>query len=171
VVAIIIAIIVTIFSFGSAGSAAVIVAAAIIAGITNSVAKAVDSVCGLMLVAEQLRHPLAARFAAAVSQISKALQNVTRNNRYDTVAADAALREILQALRTIEGLGRESAQVIGPCTGDPDAVYQCGRQLSPLLARLAEILQTMRLLSADQQQAAIRALQTANLVLTRPRIS
>jgi hypothetical protein len=42
--------------------------------------------------------------------------------------------------------------------------------MGPLLSRLAEILQTMQLLSADQTQAAIRTLQNATLVLTRPRV-
>ena len=163
-VVIIIAIVVTVFTMGAAAPAA------IAGSLGISLSSAVRSIADLMIAAEQKGHPLAGRFAAAVSQIPRTLQDFTRANRYDTVAVDAALSAILQSVRTIEGLARESEQMIGPCTGDPDAVYQCAQQMGPLLSRLADILQTMRLLSSDQTQAAIRALQTATVVLTKPRL-
>jgi hypothetical protein len=164
IVLVIIAIVVTMFTFGAAAPAGV----AFIIG--ASLSSAVAVIANLMLVAAQKGHPLAGRFGAAVSVIPRTLQDFTRAARYDAVALDAALRAILQSVTTIEGLGRESEQMTGPCTGDPDAVYQCARQMGPLLSRLAEILQTMQLLSADQTQAAIRTLQNATLVLTRPRV-
>jgi hypothetical protein len=166
VIIVVIAIVVTVFTFGSAAPAAVAGAGSLI-GV--SVSSAVGSIANLMMVAEQKGHPLSGRFSSAVSQIPRTLQDFTRANRYDSVALDAALRSILQSVSTIEGLGRESEQMTGRCTGDPAAVYQCGQQMGPLLSRLADILQTMRLLSADQTQAAVRVLQTATAVLTRPR--
>jgi hypothetical protein len=165
VVLVVVAIVVTVFTFGAAAPAAV---AGSFIGV--SLSSAVGAIANLMTVADQKGHPLAGRFAAAVSQIPRTLQEFTRANRYDTVALDAALRSILQSVSTIEGLGRESAQVTGRCTGDPDAVYQCAQQMGPLLSRLADILQTMRLLSNDQTQAAIVALHNATVVLTKPRL-
>jgi hypothetical protein len=177
VVAIIVAIVVTVFTFGAGAPAGAGIVAGAVAGFTSPIKailiSAVESIsmsiCNLMFTAEQRGHPLAGQLAAAVSQIPQALKQFTNANRYDSLAVDAALRAILQALRTIDALGRASGQMTGPCTGDPNAVYQCGQQLGPLLARLGEILQTSRLLSSEQTQAAIRALQTAKAVLTKPR--
>ena len=167
IILVVIAIVVTVFSFGSGAPAALSGAASLI-GV--SVSSAVGSIANLMIAAAQKGHPLAGRFSAAVSQIPRTLQDFTRASRYDSVALDAALRSILQSMATIEDLGRESAQMTGRCTGDPDAVYQCAQQIAPLLSRLAEILQTMRLLASDQTQTAIRTLQTATVVLTKPRL-
>jgi hypothetical protein len=165
VVLVIIAIVVSVFTFGAGAPAAI---SSSLIGV--SVSSAVGSLLNLMAVAQQKGHPLAGKLAAAVAQISRTLQDFIRANRYDRSALDAALRSILQSVSTIESLSRESAQMSGRCTGDPDAVYQCAQQMGPLLSRLAEILQTMRLLSSDQTQAAVRTLRTASVVLTKPRL-
>jgi hypothetical protein len=138
-------------------------------GVSLALIAIVAAIISVATAAVQKAHPLAGQLGAALFQASKAFDNFARGNRYDTVATDAALRAILQSLHTIEGLGRESERMTVPCTGDPDAIYQCGQQMGPLLSRLADILQTMRLLADDQRQSAIRVLLAGRTALSRPR--
>jgi hypothetical protein len=117
----------------------------------------------------ETKLPLAARFASAVSQMTDALRTFASATRQDENAAHQALTTIHQAIQKLERVTLATASLRGSCVGDPHAIYDCCRQMNPLLANLRGILDTAQLLQTNERQAALRAVQAAQSALRKLR--
>jgi hypothetical protein len=158
VVLVVVAIVVTVFTFGvGAAAASSVIGPIIVAG---------TEFTSFLQVAARSGHPLAARLAAVIAQMTAALRNFTNESQRDVWAAiQKALAEILMALRTLEGLAAPAARLVGPCSGDPKAAFEACQELSEILRRLAAILQDPRFSRIAEMTAPSRALATARAAM------
>lgn len=157
VVLVVVACVIAAFTFGAAGalvSLAVIAAAAII-GSAAAAAKAAGAV----------NHPLAPALLALLAKASAAVQAFERERAADAAAARRrALREIMQALRSLEALAPPVRELVGPCQADPEATFSSGQQANQALGNVIACLRRRGFGGNSEGLSAIAALESLQIV-------
>jgi hypothetical protein len=160
VVAVVIAVIAAVVSAFSSGVGVSLISGVIVAE-TAIISAVLTIVQGLTSVLTVVGYPLASGYGIATNQIVAAFGKFSSSPRKDPEAATAALSDILQAVLQIENLTIAAASLPGPCSGDPQAIFDCCRALVPPLSNLAQIVLAAQLLNADDARSAFSALQRA----------
>ena len=166
VVIAVIAVVTSVFTFGAGTGAGI---ALIIGAIQAATVATAASIGSFMNVAVRTGHPLAGEFGSATNKVAAALKKFLTSTRQDPETASVALRDILKAVREIEKLTIAAGNLPGPCTGDPQAVFECCKEMGPLLSNMGQIVQTMRLLHDDDTRVTFRVLLRAHAVVTSVR--
>jgi len=120
----------------------------------------------LLVPARLTRHPLAAPLSGAVKQIEGAARKLSGSQGRDRAAAYSGFNDILAAVQQIEGARSAAAAISIPCSGDPDAAFQCCQDLVPVLAGMSQSLQAVRWLHDDDTQVVIYTIQVATATLS-----
>jgi hypothetical protein len=115
--------------------------------------------------AAAVNHVYAA-LLAVLTKASAALQAFDRERALDAAAARRrALREIMQALRSLEALAPPVRRLQGPCEADPEATLASGQQANQALGNVTAGLRRRGLGSNSEWQPAIAALENFRAVV------
>ena len=126
IVLVIVAIVVTVFTYGSSLGASV---------------AALEAQVVFLGVAARAGHPLAGELAAILKQLATALTEFSRQRERDHRAAVArVLAEVDRAVTSLEGLPARAASIPGRCEGDPRAVFEACSSLDAAIGGFDAVL-------------------------------
>jgi hypothetical protein len=111
---------------------------------------------------------LGAQLAAALIPVRTVLQNFGATRGGDPIAARSqAQREILKAMRELQGMAPQTERLVGPCLGDPAASYDALQRMPEALSRLIAALRQGRAAGGSEAIETAAALEGLYAVLIK----